>query len=241
MSYARGRLHTSVFKGLNVAVQDGDHIGIRGGNGAGKSTFMKMCVGLQPPDQGTVLVAGRDLYELSDRDRTQLRKEMIGFVSPSRRHRSGPQKVVEHVAEPLIGSRWNPNQADGMARDTLHRVGASRCLDAFMNELSPGEETQVALARALIREPQLVLVDEPESVPSPDERTAIRDFLRNLGREAGITLVVASASPGAVRSARRFYSISNGRLLEERSEHDEHGPAEVLPFRSAASGSGSDS
>lgn len=236
-TYRRGRLEVAALDDVFFEVGPGDYIGIRGRRLSGKSTLLRICAGVQLPGSGTVSFRGRDLAQLSDRERTRLRRDKIGFVSTaSTSPPSGRvERVVDHVSLALVGTGWNPDQAEGVAREVLQRVGANRCLDAYLDELSPGEQTQVAIAQALIREPELLLVDEPEGVPSPGERGTIRTVLQELGKDPDLAVVVASEEPGAMRGATRYFGLWNGRLLAE-DEPVEEADSSVLPFRQRAAG-----
>jgi putative ABC transport system ATP-binding protein len=214
--YRRGHREIPVFKEASLSVEAGDYIGIFGSADSGKSTLMLLCAGLLLPDAGVVRYRGRDMQDLTKREQATLWRTSIGVVSHKVVNQSPPERrVVDYVATPLLGGAWEPDASIAAARDKLDQVGAQSCHDARLDELSPGERTRVELARALIRDPELLLIDEPESSSSLKENETIRRLLSVLGREAARTVIIASANPGAMPGAHRYVAISDGRLLAE--------------------------
>ncbi len=205
-----------------VAVDDawleicgGEHVAIWGGRRSGKSTLLRLAAGIELADAGVVRFDGRDLATMSAVARTQLLRGQIGFVATHLDESLGNRnvRVGEHVAVPLLADGWNPREALGIARAALETVGAASCADLRPAELSLGERTRVAIARGLVRNPRLLLVDEPAGTTSPGEQDEIRDLLRSLGKANELTLVVASEEPAVLRGAGRVVSLSDGRVL----------------------------
>ncbi len=114
---------------------------------------------------------------------------------------------------PLLASGWVMKDAAPVARRMLARVGAAHCAELRTHELALGERTRVSLARALIREPRLLLVDEPGASPSPGEQDEIRELLASFARMSGLTMIVASEEPAMLVGAKRIVSLDDGRLL----------------------------
>lgn len=212
-----GRREVVVLGEVSLEVDSGDYVGVWGAPRSGKSSLLRLAAGIEEPDDGRVCFEGRDLARLSARQRALLLRRSIGYVSTpldaAAWNAGRCDRVLDHVAEPLLGDRRRPSETRVAARQALERVGASSCAHASTNELSMGERTRVSLARAIVRKPQLLLVDEPAAMPSPGERDEIRQLLRSLAAEEQITLIVASQDTGALRGARRLLSIGDGRLL----------------------------
>jgi ABC-type methionine transport system ATPase subunit len=225
--YRRWGRDVVVLDDVRLDVDPGDFVGVWGSRRAGKSTLLRLAAGIELADAGVVRFDGRDLSQVSSRERARLWRRDIGFVSPERR---GPaEQVVPHVAMPLVSDGWAPDEAAGAARRTLKRVDAAGCAHAATYELSPGDQTLVALARALVRQPRLLLVDEPAITQSPSERDRICEVLRSVGREPELTVVVASEDLSPLRAAGRMMSIGEGRvLLADR-------PGTVVPFPAGSS------
>lgn len=212
--YRHGRREVMVLDDVWLEVYAGDHVALWGERRAGKSTLLHLAAGIQLADTGIVRFAGRDLAELPAIERTQLLRDEIGFVPTSLDRWDGSRgmRVVEHVAVPLLADGWTGREAVAMARPMLEQVGAAHCADVQLGELSLGERTHVGIARGLIRQPRLLLVDEPAATSSPGEQDEIRDLLRSLGRTKELTLVVASEEPAVLLGAGRVVSLSGGRV-----------------------------
>jgi len=212
-----------VLDDVSFDVEAGTSAGIWGPRRSGKSTLLRIAAGIELPDAGVVRFEGRDITKLSDRERARLVRTKIGFAPASwREARNLP--VVEHVGLPLLSGGASMREASVKARAVLERVGATSRADAAIFELSPGERTRVAIACALVRDPALLLVDEPALTPSPSERDELYALLRSLTGERGLTVVVASEDLAAIRTARQAMTISDGTL---RSSHR---AGRVVPF-----------
>jgi predicted ABC-type transport system involved in lysophospholipase L1 biosynthesis ATPase subunit len=218
-----------VLNGVSFEVDEGDYIGLWGAPQSGKSSLLRLAAGIELPDAGTVQFAGRDLAHVSASERAQLLRRKIGLVFSSPQestiweaHRG--DEIVDYVAVPLIGDGRSRGFADAAAIGALERVGMVSCTNLSIHQLSLAERVRVALARALVREPSLLLVDEPAIIPSPSERDAVRDLLRALARDERLTVMVASQDPGLLRGAKRIFSVGDGRLLSGDRI------AQVLPF-----------
>jgi ABC-type lipoprotein export system ATPase subunit len=213
--YRDGRREVLVLSDVWLEVNPGDHVGIWGERRSGKSTLLSIAAGIELADTGVVRFDGSDVAKLSKVERERLLRDQIAFVSPSldgwdaTRH----MRVVENVAVPLLAHGWSSRDAIALARSVLERVGAPQCADMRPRELSLGERTRVAIARGLIREPRLMLVDEPAATSSPGEQDEIRGLLSSIAQTTELTLVVASEEPSVLRGARRVVSLSDGRVL----------------------------
>ncbi len=212
-----GRREVVVLGDVSLEVDDGDFVGIWGAPRSGKSSLLRLAAGIEEPDGGRICFDGRDLAQLSTRERALLLRRSIGYVATPLDAASWNagrcDRVLDHVAEPLLGDRRRPSETRIAGRQALERVGASDCVHASTRELSIGERTRVSLARAIVRDPRLLLVDEPALMPSPRERDEIRQLLRSLTAEGNVTLIVASQDTSALRGASRLFSVGDGRLL----------------------------
>lgn len=201
----------TVLDDVSFELDAGDSVGVLGMRRSGKSTLLRVAAALEEPDSGIVRFDGLDVGTLSEAARAELVREKIGFA-PAVWHATRGQRVVDFVALPLLSANHSFHDATVQARQVLERVGATSRADTRVSELSPGERTRVSIARALVRNPALLLVDEPSVTPSPGERDEIHALLREFAHDPSLTVIVASEDVAAIRTARRPMTISDGTL-----------------------------
>jgi lipoprotein-releasing system ATP-binding protein len=205
-----------VLRGVDLRVESGESVAIVGPSGAGKSTLLSLVGGLDVPDQGEVLVRGRALAGMSERDRARFRALEVGFVFQL--HNLLPQcTVLENVLVPalaarLAGARERAEASTGRARRLIERVGLLPVAGHLPSQLSGGESLRAALVRALVNAPALLLADEPTG--SLDEETAreVSRLLVEVNREEGTSLVVVTHSPALAALMDRRLVLRAGVL-----------------------------
>lgn len=212
-----GGRSNAVLDRVSFEIEAGESVGVWGMRRSGKSTLLRIAAGVELPDTGVVRFEDRDLSRLSRGERAQLLRTKIG-LAPMEWHATRNEQVVDHVALPALSDGASLRGAQIAAREVLERVGVTSRADARMVELSPGERTRVSIARALVRDPVLVLVDEPGATPSPGDRDEIYALLRSLGKDPVLTLVVASEDVAAIRAARRALTLSDGQIRSSDRE-----------------------
>jgi ABC-type lipoprotein export system ATPase subunit len=201
----------AVLDRVSFEIESGDSAGILGLRRSGKSTLLRVAAGIEPPDSGIVRFGGHDITALSGTARAELLREKIG-LAPACWHATRGQRVVDFVALPLMSNNLSLHQANVLAREALERAGATDRADARVAELSAGERTRVSIARALVRDPILLLIDEPSATTSPTERDEIHALLRSYACDPALTVVVTSEDLGTTRTARRAMTLSDGQL-----------------------------
>ena len=210
--YPTGSGQLTVLDDIRFSVAAGDRIAVVGPSGSGKSTLLGLMAGLDAPDDGRVLVEGRDLAQLSPSKLARLRGERMGFVFQS--YRLLPTlTALENIAVPLdLAGRAD---ADVTARTWLARVGLAERADHLPAKLSGGEQQRVALARALAPGPALVFADEPTG--NLDSRTgaAMTELLFGLVAESGATLVLVTHDLALASRAGRRIELSDGRMVAD--------------------------
>jgi lipoprotein-releasing system ATP-binding protein len=204
----------SVLRNLDIEIDGGEMVAIVGSSGVGKSTLMHLLGTLDVPDSGQVLFEGRDLFALSAAERTKFRNETIGFVFQF--HHLLPEfTALENVAMPLLIGRKPEAEATQKAQVVLEELGLGEREDHRPSQLSGGEQQRVAVARALVTSPRLLLADEPTG--NLDSRTSreIVALLRELHRDRGLTSVIVTHSGEVASVCDRILYMEDGRLSEE--------------------------
>jgi ABC-type ATPase involved in cell division len=222
--YLDGRREVVVLDRVSLEVHPGDYVGMWGPRRSGKSTLLKIAAGIEPPDEGTVCFDGRHVTEMSSRERScLLRGGGVALVSSEWRSQVN-RPTVDLVATACMGDGTPLNEARRRARQALARVDAGEQADVQAGRLALGERIRVGIAMALVREPRLLIVDEPAVLPSPSESETLYELLRSLGRGRDLAVVIASEDLAPIAGARRIMTVSRGavRSMEE--------PGVVVPF-----------
>jgi lipoprotein-releasing system ATP-binding protein len=200
-----------VLSNIDLDIGQGETVAIVGESGVGKSTLLHLLGGLDRPTTGSVRVAGTDLGPLRDRDLARFRSESIGFVFQFH-HLLPDFTALENVMMPCLIAGETPAVAKERATALLERVGLGERLVHRPGELSGGEQQRVAVARAVVRRPALVLADEPTGNLDPDTGAGVERLLIELNREAGITCVVVTHSPRLAGAMDRTMRLTHGHL-----------------------------
>ena len=200
-----------MLSGIDLNIAGGETVAIVGESGVGKSTLLHLLGGLDRPNQGTVCVGGTDLGPLRDRELARFRSERIGFVFQFH-HLLPDFTALENVMMPCLIAGESPAAAKDRATAILERVGLAERLLHRPGELSGGEQQRVAVARAVVRRPALVLADEPTGNLDPDTGSEVERLLVELNHEAGITCVVVTHSPRLAGAMDRTMRLTHGHL-----------------------------
>ncbi len=210
-SYTRGPRVLHVLKGASLDVHAGQLVSVYGQRGAGKTTLLRIAAGFEQPESGSVSFDGVDLAGVSRGRRSQIHSCEIGWVE-----RAGPQSrdllIRVYVALPLY-RRLGPVEAQHRAMVALAKVGAEDAAEQRWSSLSDTARTLVAIAHALVREPRLVVVDDPTGGLSIIDRERVTGLLRSAAEDGGLGVLMAVPDMPAMQHAHEVRSLSRGRLL----------------------------
>jgi putative ABC transport system ATP-binding protein len=202
----------NILAGVDLAVADGETVGVVGPSGSGKSTLMMVLAGLERPTGGRVRVAGAELTELSEDSLATFRRQNVGIVFQSF-HLIPTMSAFENVAVPLELAR-RPG-AGAEARRLLASVGLADRLHHYPGQLSGGEQQRVALARAFACRPRLLLADEPTGNLDQTTGRTIIELLFAFHRETGTTLILITHDPVLADRCGRLVRIEDGRIAAD--------------------------
>ncbi|HWK74929.1 MAG TPA: ABC transporter ATP-binding protein [Povalibacter sp.] len=203
-----------VLRNISLQVPAGEYIAIMGESGAGKSTLLNLIAGLDHPDAGRVVLDGEDLTLLGDAARTRLRRVKMGFVFQAF-HLLPHLSVERNVALPLALNGIVGREAAVRIEEMLAAVGLSERRNDSPAKLSGGEMQRVAVARALIHKPSLVLADEPTGNLDADSATEVLELLRSQLKRDRATGILVTHSTIAAATADRIYRLSASGLRQE--------------------------
>lgn len=207
-----GRVH--ILKGIDLNVDHGSAVGLVGPSGSGKSTLLMVMAGLERSDSGSVVVAGEDLSPLSEDSLARFRGSNVGIIFQSF-HLVPNMTALENVAVPLELS--GDRQAFDKARSELEAVGLGHRLHHYPAQMSGGEQQRVAVARALVVQPKILIADEPTGNLDDSTGKQIVELMFRAQRERSMTLVLVTHDPALAELCDRVIRVRSGEIEEDRS------------------------
>ncbi len=208
-----GDVEVHALRGVSLKVERGEFLAVVGPSGSGKSTLFHILGGLTPPTAGTVRMEGHDLVQMSDADRTRLRKTTVGFIF--QKYNLLPTLTAADniaIARDIAGR--NGKEKDAQFEEVLKLLGIANRLKHKPRALSGGEQQRVAIARALVNHPALVLADEPTGNLDTENSNAVLGILRDLNSRFGQTILMITHNPEAAAYADRTVTMRDGRVVE---------------------------
>jgi ABC-type ATPase involved in cell division len=218
--YARPSGETVALDAVTFEVVEHDFFTVVGSARSGKSTLLRLAAGVEFPDSGTVRILGRDTATLRRRERAHMLRHDVGCIF-------GPDDIalaretVDFVAWPLISSRVPYRECTARARKMLRRVGAEGYAGARLQELSASEQMRVCIAQACVREPRMLLADEPANTLDSIESDNILGLLRSLASEAAMTVLMTTGDATRMVGTTHMAALSRGRMRVEPRDSGE--------------------
>lgn len=202
-------------QGLDLTVDYGEMTAIIGNSGSGKSTFLNMLGGLDRPSAGRLLVDGKDLFKLGERELVEYKLRTVGFVWQNNARNLLPYlTATQNVMMPMLfGGEHRRRQR---ALELLDMVNMSHRKNSRLSALSGGEQQRIAIAIALANHPRLLLADEPTGSVDQKTSSAILDMLRAINRESGLTIVIVTHDQLLAKKVSRVIAIRDGKIASER-------------------------
>ena len=211
-TYTVSRAPVRAVETLDLAIPAGQFVSIVGHSGSGKSTLLSLIGGLARPDSGIVKIDGVEVWAHDDRFRSRLRNEKFGFIYQF----SSLLPTLTAVENVLLPTAFGSARPRAAAVRLLERVGLGDKAARYPSQLSGGEQQRVAIARAFVNDPRIVLADEPTGELDEETEASIMDFLQEVNRASGVTIVMVTHSTElAVRAVRRL-RMKNGNVEELR-------------------------
>ncbi len=210
-SFPMGDRQVQVLRGIRLEIRRGELVSVVGASGAGKSTLLHIIGTLEQPTSGTVLFDGTNIFQLSEEARAEFRNRRIGFVFQF--HHLLPEfTALENVCLPALVQRRSMSEVEREASELLGRVNLGHRLHHKPGELSGGEQQRVAVARALIQHPDLVLADEPTGNLDTHTGDDLFALLRDLNHANGTTFVIVTHNEKLSAQADRIIHMEDGRI-----------------------------
>jgi len=217
MAYQEGPVERDVLKDVNETIHRAEIVILLGRSGSGKSTLLNLIGALDVPTSGQILVRGRDLACMSDRERSLFRRKNVGFIFQFFNLVS-TLTVLENLLLPLELNGGREDVGETEARSLLEEVQLGNRADSFPDVLSGGEQQRVAIVRALIHDPPIVLADEPTGNLDYETGKNVIDLLDRLVRRRKKTLIMATHSRELIGMADRIFTLDSGNLIPVVSE-----------------------
>lgn len=219
-SYSIGKKQVEVLHGLSLQIKPGEKVFLCGPSGAGKTTLMYTLAGLEPPQQGSVLINDRDIYRMSLKQRALFRNEYMGFIFQN--YMLMPELTALENAS--LATAIAGTEATERIKALLEKVGLADRMDHLPNELSGGEQQRVAIARALAKNPKLLLCDEPTGALDSKTGLQVLALLKEVSQKYGTTVAIITHNAAIAPLANRVIRMKSGRI--DAVELNEH-PASV--------------
>ena len=212
-SFADGEKKVTALNGVDLTVYEGDIFGVIGLSGAGKSTFVRCLNRLEEPDEGSIIINGQDMRELSEKELNIARRN-IGMIFQQFNLLS-QASILDNVCFPMEIAHWKKTEARKRALELIELVGLAGRENAYPAQLSGGMKQRVAIARALTLSPKILLCDEATSALDPATTRSILTLLKKINKELGVTIVIITHQMSVIEEAcNRVAILDKSRIAE---------------------------
>jgi len=211
-TFRHNGIQVEVLNGVDLDIRQGETLAVVGASGVGKSTLLHILGTLERPSAGTVQWEGEDVFSLDDRSLAAFRNRKVGFVFQFH-HLLAEFNALENVMMPALIARLPQTVAREQAEAILVRVGLKERLSHRVTTLSGGEQQRVAVARALVLEPEVLLADEPTGNLDPKSGARVQELILELNRERGLTSVIVTHNLEMARSLDRKITLLEGKAV----------------------------
>jgi len=211
--YCKGDATVTAVSDISFQIESGEFIGVMGESGAGKSTLLSIMGAMNAPTSGQFVVDDIDVYSLAQEKQADFRREFLGFIFQSF-HLVPYLTVFENVMLPLTIIKAGRKHKRALVENALCQVGLLDKADRLPNQISGGEKERVAIARAVVNEPPVLLADEPTGNLDSKTSTEIMKLLQRLNSD-GMTIIMVTHSSECAQYARRLMQVSDGRLVAD--------------------------
>ncbi len=212
-SYHKGTTTVTPLEALDLSVPKGEFLALMGPSGSGKTTLLNLLSGIDSPSEGSLVIAGKEIAKLNQRELTKWRAEHVGYIFQLY-HLIPVLTAFENVELPLLLSDLSKKERHEKVATALDMVGLEGRHDHTPAELSGGQEQRVAIARAIVADAPLLVADEPTGDLDRESATKILELLRDLTSEYGKTIVMVTHDAKAASAADRTLHLEKGKLLE---------------------------
>lgn len=201
-----------VLKGIDLQINEGEFVSIVGASGAGKTTLLQIIGTLDTAHEGEMIINGTNIKKLSDKELSAFRNKELGFVFQF--HQLLPEfTALENVCIPGYIAKRNTKEVEEKAKELLTKLGLKDRFHHKPNELSGGEKQRVAVARALINDPKLILADEPSGSLDSENKKELHSLLRQLCDDYGLTILLVTHDSDLTKVSDRVITMQDGKIL----------------------------
>lgn len=214
--YKTKDIEVLALQGLEISIDRGELMAIIGNSGSGKSTFLNMIGGLDRPSAGKLIVDGKDLFKLSERELVEYKRSTVGFVWQNNARNLLPYLTAwQNVQMPMLFEKSAQKKKE-RALELLDMVGLNRKKNSRLSQLSGGEQQRVAIAIALANSPKILLADEPTGAVDVKTGAYILDMFRQINKDTGLTVVIVTHDRMLSKKVNRVAAIRDGKISSER-------------------------